>query len=178
MLDNLIGKAKSQMSGIEEFFAGLPGIKGYKDKEQRREADKTVRTLLARQLDDQKKRLNGLQAELIEAGQLDMVDDIERSAMKLQTLSDRIRTASYGYAPLFDDVRVTEAELDALAKFDEAMVEKVKEIATAIDGMSELVSTPDADWKTSLRALNNLISQLNTEFGHRSEAILQSAPEE
>ena len=57
MLDDLMAKAKDPMNVVENVVAGVPGIKGYKEKELRRETDKTVRTMVARQLDDQKARV-------------------------------------------------------------------------------------------------------------------------
>jgi len=113
MTDDLMNKAKDQMNVLERVVAGVPGYKGYKEKELRRETDKTLRTVLTRQIEDQKARLTGLQVELISGGQLGLMDDMERCATKMQILADSIRTASYGYAPLFDDVRVKEEELDA-----------------------------------------------------------------
>ena len=178
MQDDLKAKAKDQMNVLENVIAGVPGIKGYKEKELRRETDKTVRTMVARQLDDQKARLSSLQVDLVNNGQLDLLDDMERAATKLQTLSDRVRTASYGYAPLFDDVRVKEAELDALGQFDQAMFQDVARIQTTIDGMGALAGRPDSDWLESIRALTTALDTLNTQFGHRSEVILQTATED
>jgi hypothetical protein len=175
MQDDLMAKAKDQMNVVEKVIAGVPGIKGYKEKEQRRETDKTVRTMVARQLDDQKARLTNLQVELVNNGQLDLLDDMERAATKMQTLSDRVRTASYGYAPLFDDARVKEAELDALGQFDQAMFQDVARISTIIDGMGALAGRPDNEWMESIRALTTTLDNLNTEFGHRGEVILQTA---
>ncbi|MEI2692459.1 MAG: hypothetical protein V9H69_23175 [Anaerolineae bacterium] len=174
MQDDLMAKAKDQMNVVENVLAGVPGIKGYKEKELRRETDKTVRTMVARQLDDQKARLTNLQVDLVNNGQLDLLDDMERAATKLQTLSDRVRTASYGYAPLFDDVRVKEAELDALGQFDQAMFQDVVRISTIIDGMAGLSGRPDAEWLESIRALTTTLDNLNTQFGRRSEVILQA----
>ena len=83
MQDDLMAKAKDQMNVVENVLAGVPGIKGYKEKELRRETDKTVRTMVARQLDDQKARLTNLQVDLVNNGQLDLLDDMERAATKL-----------------------------------------------------------------------------------------------
>ncbi len=178
MQDDLKAKAKDQMNVLERVIAGVPGIKGYKEKELRRETDKTVRTMVARQLDDQKARLSSLQVDLVNNGQLDLLDDMERAATRLQTLSDRVRTASYGYAPLFDDARVKEAELDALGQFDQAMFQDVARIQTIIDGMAALAGRPDSDWLESIRALTTTLDNLNTQFGHRSEVILQTATQD
>ncbi len=174
MIDDLMAKAKDPMNVVEKVIAGVPGIKGYKEKELRRETDKTVRTQVARQLDEQRARLSNLQVDMVDNGQLSLLDDMERAATKLQTLSDRVRTASYGYAPLFDDVRVKEAELDALGQFDQAMFQDVARIQTIIDGMAGLAGRPDAEWMESIRALTTTLDNLNTQFGRRGEVILQA----
>ncbi len=176
LTEELLAKAREQMDAVEKTVYGVPGIKGYKEKELRREVDKTVRDMLARQLADQRARLTNLQVDLVVGGQLSLVDDLERSGIKLQTLTDRIRTASYGYAPLFDDVRVKEAELDALAKFDLDMFAGVERIKTMLDNMSTLAGRPEAEWMESIRALNATLDDLNTEFGHRNEVILNVTP--
>lgn len=176
MTDDLMNKAQSQMNVLERTLAGVPGYKGYKQKELRRETDKTLRTVLARQIEDQKARLTGLQTDLVSSGQLGLLDDMERCATKMQLLADSIRTATYGYAPLFDDVRVKEEELDALARFDQGLFDGVERIKTVVDTMSTLAGRPEPDWMESIRALNSTVENLNVEYGHRREVILQAAP--
>jgi hypothetical protein len=94
----------------------------------------------------------------------------------MQILADSIRTASYGYAPLFDDVRVKEEEVDALAQFDEGLAAGVERIKTMSDTMGTLAGRPEQDWIESIRALSTTVENLNTEFGHRREVILQVTP--
>ena len=79
----------------------LPGIKGYREKDMRREADKQVRDALARRLESRRRKMTGLQDDLLAAGGLLWLDDVERLVGRLQLLIDRIKTASYGYAPFF-----------------------------------------------------------------------------
>ena len=173
-MDDLMNQAKEQMSLFERVLSGVPGIKGYKEKELRRETDKAYRNVLAKQLEDQKTRLDGVQAELAAGGQLGLLDDLERSGKKLQRLADRVRTATYGYAPLFDLVKVKEEQLDALMKFDRDMFEDVERISTILDNMSTMQGLPESQWAESIRALNTTLDNLNTSFGHREEVILQS----
>lgn len=170
---DLIEKAKAAQGALERTFAGLPGIKGYKEKELRREADKTVRTLLARDLDEQRKRLQALQLELLTAGGLRWIDGVERAVSRLQTLVDRIRTASYGYAPLFDDVKVKEAQLDALAQFDQQMVERVGALQAEVEKLAEAVKAREGIGEAA-SALADHVAMLNTVWGHRQDAILNA----
>jgi hypothetical protein len=177
-MDELLDQAQGQMDTFEKVLAGVPGIKGYKEKEQRRETDKAYRKVLAQRLDDQKARLDNLQAELASSGQLSILDDLERSGKKLQRLSDRMRTASYGYAPLFDLVKVKEAQLDALLTYDKSLFQDVERIKTVIDNMTTMSGLPEQEWQESIRALNTILDDLNTSFGHREEVILQVAETE
>lgn len=170
---DLIEKAKAAQGALERTFAGLPGIKGYKEKELRREADKTVRELLARDLDEQRKRLQALQVDLLGAGGLQWVDDVERAVNKLQTLVDRIKTASYGYAPLFDDVKVKEPQLEALAQFDQQMVDRVGALQAQVDALAAAVKAREGIGDAA-GALTDHLDMLNTVWGHRQEAILNS----
>ena len=68
------------------------------------------------------------------------MDDVDQAIVKLQTLIDRIKTASYGYAGLFDPVRIKEAQLDALNRFDMAMAQEVGVINTAIVNLANAIA--------------------------------------
>jgi hypothetical protein len=170
---DFVDKAKGAMGKLEGLMAQLPGLKGYKEKELRREADKTVRDMLVRELGDQRQRLATIQMELVNSGGLRWVDDVDRGVTKLQLLSDRIKTASYGYAPLFDDVRVKEAQLDALIQFDQQMTEQVVELKDAVDTLAGAVMRKEGIGE-AIPPLNNLLDELNTTWGHRDEVILNT----
>ncbi|MDW8317683.1 MAG: hypothetical protein RMN53_07575 [Anaerolineae bacterium] len=173
MDQDLLRQGKEAMGPVETVLASVPGIKGYKEKELRRATDKAVREHVARRLQEQQARLTNLQGDLLRSGGLSLVDDMERANTKLQLLADRVRTASYGYAPLFDLVRVKEAQLDALMAFDANLLTGVERIEAILDNMATLAGRPDSEWLEAIRALNTALDQLNTEFGRRSELITQ-----
>lgn len=172
MTDDLMNQAMGGMNALEKALHGVPGYRGYKEKELRRETDKTLRETVARQLMDQRGRLTAVQADLVADGQLSLLDNLERADRKLVLLADRIRTASYGYAPLFDDLRIKEAELDALARFDEALAADVSRVGAIIDNLTTLAGRPEQDWAEGIRALITALDTMNTDFGHRGEAII------
>lgn len=158
---------------LEQLVRKIPGYKGYKDKELRREADKLLRTQIASQVDEQRKRLSELQMQLISQAQIEHVDDMERAVMKLQLLSDRIKTASYGYAGLFDAVKVKEEQLDALYDFDNQMLDHVQEIASDVDQVASTIAAKEGVG-LAIAELVVTAEQANLTFGHRDEAILQA----
>jgi hypothetical protein len=166
------GKVAESRGGFEKLVGKIPGYKGYKEKEMRRDADKLLRQTLARQLDDQRVRLSGLQLELINKRRYGLLDDLERAVGKLTLLSDRIKMATYGYSGLFDAVKVKEKELDALYDFDNSLIDSVPKVAAGIDGV-EAAITSDGDVPAAITALVGVLQTLSTTFDHRQEVILQ-----
>jgi hypothetical protein len=164
---------EAAQGGFENLVSKIPGYKGYKDKELRREADKLLREEIAGKFDDQRKRVVELQNQLISQAQIDFLDDLERAVMKLQLLIDRMKTASYGYAGLFDAVKVKEEQLDALYQFDNQMLDFVDDVAADVDQLASAITAKEGIGEE----INDLVSTMNDAnlaFGHREEAILQA----
>jgi hypothetical protein len=163
--------------GFEELVGKIPGYKGYKEKELRRQADKLLRGQVADELDVQRRRLSEQQMELIHAGLIEYTDDLDRAVVKLQTLVDRIRTASYGYRSFFDAVKVKEEQLDALYAFDTELLAGVPELAAGIDAVTEAIESGEGIPAT-IKALIKTTAQMNEQFSKRQDAIYQVGQEE
>jgi len=167
-----VEKAREAMGGVERFFAKLPGIKGYREKEMRREADRLLRVGLARRLSAQRRRLSALQLDLLKASGLEWMDDLDRVVGKLQLLIDRINRADYGYAPYFDLERIKEEELERLAQFDQSLAERLPDVVTGVDTVAAAV-TANEGIADALGGLTDVLVELNELFGQRDEAIRQ-----
>lgn len=170
MADNFTEFAKSQMGAVEKLIKGLPGIGGYIDKELRRDADKRVREAIAASLDQSKAALIGVQSALLKGGGLTLMDDINEAVVALQTLADRIKTASYGYAGLFDPVRIKEEQLDALVRFDKALAQEIGAVNEKIAALASAVKE-HSDINTALDQLNQKVAELSMLFSKRSQVI-------
>lgn len=164
MTDNFVEFAKGQMGAVEKL------LKGYIDKELRRDANKRVREAIAASLEQGKVALTAAQNALLKSGGLTQMADVNEVIVALQTLADRIRTASYGYAGLFDPVRITEEHLDALLRFDRSLAQKVGALNEQIAALGQAVKDR-GDIGPALDKLKEMIAELNTLFGERSQAI-------
>jgi hypothetical protein len=171
MSDQFVDFAKSQMGAIERLLKGLPGISGYVDKELRRDADKRVREGLVQTLDHSRSELMDIQNRLLSGGGLLYMDDVDQAVVKLQTLIDRIKTASYGYAGLFDAVRIKEEQLDALHRFDVAMVSEVAALNEAISALSNAVADNTNIAPTASR-VTKVVADLNRLYDKRKDAVM------
>jgi len=171
MSDKFVDFAKSQMGAVERLIKGLPGIGGYIDKELRRDADKRVRESIALSLEQSKAALLDIQNRLLKGGGLALMDDVEDAIVKLQTLTDRVKTASYGYAGLFDAVRIKEAALDALNRFDLAMAQQVGSINSAIATLAQSVEER-GNIGAAVDQVTKTVTDLSRLFDRRKEAIV------
>jgi len=160
-------------TGIEQLAMKIPGYKGYKQKELRREADKLLRDRIALELSDQRKRLDEMQNRLLSQAMIEYLDDVERAMTKLTLLHDRIRTATYGYAGLFDAVKVKEEQLDELYEYDAGMLSFADELASDIDRLASAVSAREGV-QEAIGEIVETIDAANRTFDHRHEAILHA----
>jgi len=165
-----IEKAKSEMGPLTKKLTGLPGIAAYREKEMRRDSDKLVRDRLVHELEARRTRINGLQQQVLSAGGLLLMDDMEQVTGRLQLLIDRIRTAAYGYAGFFDLQRVLEPQLEALIKYDQALFDTLPALDSSIDELEKAVQANDAI-PAALQAVSAVLTDLGDKFGRRMEAI-------
>jgi len=173
MSDQMVESAKEKMGAVEALLKGLPGIRGYVDKELRRATDKRLREQLADALQRDKDALLQIQKQLLANSGLKWVAKVDSAVQRLQTTIDRIRSASYGYAGFFSDVRIREEELDALYRFDQSLATQISAITPIVDRLA--TATAGDDLTTMLEELAVAISAVDKRFGERNSAI--TAPE-
>ena len=167
---SLLDQIKGDMSNLEETVTNaIPGYKGYKQKELRREADKLLRDTLADRMRTLKTQLDELQKDLISGGKFDLLDEVESAATQLQTFIDRVKTASYGYSGLFDAKRVKEEDLDRLYEFDAHLMDYVERIEGAIQNAAENIGGEEGE--AGIRAIRDLTREANATFDRRREYI-------
>ncbi len=166
---SLLDNVKREMSGLEELVAKIPGYKGYKEKEQRREADKLLRDHIAGRMRTAKTQLDALQTDLISAGKYNLLTETGSAATQIQTFIDRVRTAPYGYSGLFDAVRVKEDDLDRVYEFDAALVSYADRIEGAIARAREGIEGEDA--RALVLVIRDLGREANTTFDQRADVL-------
>jgi len=165
-----VENAKASMGGIERIFSALPGVQGYREKEMRRDADRQVRDQFVHELEVRRAGIARLEVDLLAAGGLVWMDDIERLVGHVQLLMDRVRTAPSGYAGFFDLQRVKEPELEKLAQFDKALFESLPKLDEALAAL-EKAAGANEDIQQAVNAVADILAQLGDTFGRRMEAI-------
>ena len=172
MSDQIYDKVDSDLDPFKKIASKIPGFGGYIERQKRRDSDKLLRETISDRFDQQYQRISSLQRDLISEGEIGYVDDLEASAIKLRTFSDRVRRATRGYSGLFDAVKINEEELALLYQYDAQMLDLVDEVSRAIDNVEASIGSDGLP--ASIRHLKSVSQQSIDVYDRREEVILGS----
>ena len=155
---------------IDQMLDSIPGYAGYRDKERRRDSDRLIRENLAMEYGQLADRLGRLATTLADERKIMAIPVVDKPFKRLTSFIDRVRTASYGYAPLFSGTAVDADALDQVALFDRALADQQETLTQQITAL-EQTSPDDAAFKTRASEIATTIDGLHQRFDKRHEII-------
>jgi len=169
-MDDFFQKVTSQQDPFRKLASYIPGFGGYIERENRRDADKILRTTVAQRFEDQWRRVSQLQSDLVSNGMIAYVDDMEKAAIKLRTFIDKISTAPRGYSGLFDATKINEKELTSIYQFDAAFFDLADQIAHGVDNVEQTMGD-EAALPAAIRNIVSLSRLAVETYEKRSEVV-------
>lgn len=157
---------------LERLARVIPGVARYQDRGGLRETDKQVRVLLADRLGEFNRILEGAARRLTEAKRLDRLPALDQVARRVNTLADRIRYASYGFAGVFDLHKIRETQLAALHRFDLDLMETVPRLRQPLMALAE-AATGEAGFPQALQAVEAALQDFENRLADR-ETVARS----
>ena len=160
------------MSGgsMDRFLNSIPGYAGYRSKEKRRESDRLIRERLAEDYGRLADRLGRLATRYADQRDLTAVRQINKPHTRLVTFRDRLRSATYGYAPLFSDTVIDERALDQIAAFDRSLGEGLEPLEREIAAV-ESAAPGTAEFTSAIQSLETAVEGLHERFAGRDEVM-------
>jgi hypothetical protein len=163
---------KSQMRLSERIAAAIPGFRGYKEKELRRESDRLIRNHLYLKLSTAKSDLKTIFQKVSDRRYFDVMTDMDRLTAKMDRVVEKVNHASYGYTGLFDAIKVKEDALDRMIAFDSQLIEGVNVVSSEITALkTELASGETKNLKTRIQAITEKLESFEGTFDSRDEVI-------
>jgi hypothetical protein len=170
---DLYSDVKSQMRLSERIAAFIPGFRGYKEKELRRESDKLLRNHLQLKLSTAKSDLRAIFQKLSDRRYFDVLTDMDRLVAKMDRVVEKINHASYGYTGFFDAAKVKEEALDRMITFDSNLIDEIEAVTSAVVSFkTELASGETKNLKTQIQNVTDKLEVLENTFDQREEVIL------
>lgn len=146
----------------------IPGYRGYRQKNLRRDEDRAVRQLVGKVIDNAKIDVKNAQRATI--GDLGAMRDGERIYSKMDRYSVDVKKAVNGYSAWHDSVKILESELDAVVSWDAALIDDVEDLKAKTEMLMR-----DADSGSpigsDLKLLERTVDKLIDDFRQRDNVM-------
>jgi hypothetical protein len=170
---DVYAEAKKQMRLGERIVAAIPGFRGYKEKELRRESDRLIRNHLHLKLSESKDDLKAVFQKLSDRRYFDVITDMDRLMAKVDRITEKVNHASYGYSGFFNIVKVTEENLDRMIDFDNKLIGEAEGLAADVDAFkAEIAKGETKNVKERVQSVTDEIEAFEETFDKRAEVIL------
>jgi hypothetical protein len=170
---DVYAQAKSQMRLSERIVAALPGFRGYKEKELRRESDKLIRNHLTLKLSKDKDNVRTISQKIADRRYLDVFADVDRLTARMDRITEKVNHASYGYSGFFDVVKIKEENLDRMIAYDNQLLDTVNTLTAEIDALkAQLLSGDYSNLKDKVQGVADKLEMFEDTFDKREEVIL------
>jgi len=157
---------------LERLMLDLPGFRGYKLREQRREAYRIVRSYVYDSLERSRDDLMSSLQTLTDNKLSELVEPMNRLVAKLDRVAEKINRASYGYAGFFDSVRIEEPDLDRMLAYDTQLVDSARKFSEMVTSFrNNLMQNKFDDVRNSQLQLDGAIGGLELAFDQRKSVI-------
>jgi hypothetical protein len=165
-------KAKGEMRLTERILAELPGFRGYKEKELRRESDRLIRNHIYERLTIARRDLKETFQKLSDNKMQEVLTDMDRFIMRFDRVAEKINHASYGYAGFFNVVKVEENKLDKMIEFDNGLLDSVEKLVAEADAFNKETAKRNFEkTRDHLDNLGSMLEELEETFDGRDEVV-------
>lgn len=169
---NYLERVREEMGLLEKIMSYIPGYRGYKEKELRRESDRLVRMEVANKLKSAKMIFRKKFANPLIAQMLSEEDAYRFEAFlsRLDRVTQRVDRAVAGYAGIFDAVKVREDKLDVVIQHDLGLMERAESIKADVEKVAEM-EVGKKEWKDAMDELIHKVEELDEFIDRRSEVL-------
>ncbi|HEV2225482.1 MAG TPA: hypothetical protein VGR56_01605 [Nitrososphaerales archaeon] len=150
----------------------IPGLRGYRSKEDIRVSDELLRNQVADRLDKVKGNLDQIRKQMAAAGDFTNLTSVGSLISQVQALSGEVRHAAQGYAGFVAPIQVNEDKLNKLYDYDYAFVTTVFQLDDATSpGNLKYDSTSPNSIQTALGGFVQTVADIRQKWSLRIEAI-------
>lgn len=171
-MNDLYEQIVNDRGTLRNWMDKVPGLRGYMDKGDRREADRMMRDYIAEQLQQRLTRFTGMEKQILKAGGMSFMSDTRDAKAKVQTYIDKVKAAAPGYSGFFAAVKVDEAAMDRLYAFDEAQVRYVERLDGLLDELASAIENGEGIGP-AIQAIYDLAQEAIQAFALREDVLTE-----
>lgn len=150
----------------------IPGVRGYRSKEDIRVSDELLRNQTADRLDKVKSNLEQLRKQMAGSGDFTNLTSMGSLISQVQGLSGEIRHAAQGYAGWVAPITINEDKLNKLYEYDYSFVSAVFQLDDAtLPGKLTYDCTAPNSVQTTIGQLTRALADIRQKWSLRIETI-------
>ncbi len=165
-------QVEANRGGLKKLQLLIPGLRGYRTKEDIRVSDEMLRNQAADRLDRAKGNLEQVRRQVAAANDLTNLTAVGSLISQIQGLSGEVRHAAQGYAGFVAPIQVNEDKLNKLYEYDYSFVSSVFQLeeATASESVNYDAASPNSIQAT-VGQVSKTIAGMKAKWSDRMEAI-------
>lgn len=150
----------------------IPGLRGYRSKEDIRVSDELLRNQVADRLDKVKGNLEQLRKQVAASSDFTNLTSVGSLIAQVQTLSGEVRHAGQGYAGWVAPIQINEDKLNKLYDYDYSFVTLVFQFDDATSpGKLTYDSTAPNSVQTAIGGFVRTVADIRQKWSQRMEVI-------
>ena len=165
-------KVDDERSLTQKIMKFIPGWRGYRIKEERRNADRILRDQIVERLRRTQDIIEDIRREVVEAELEGAYTTIRSLTSRTERLISKIEHADYGYRPLFDAIKIKEDDLMNMLRFDTWFVEVIQDFDRLASEALDIVSDDSTLALKQIKELRRMFSRMTRKWRDRSDVIM------
>ena len=172
MPTDIRGRVEEARGILKKIQTFIPGFRGYRLREDLRDADRMLRSQLAQKLSLERRGLEecrGLLVQSYGSKELDLIGGLINQFKKVE---GAVTHAEMGYSGFAADIQIKEEELDKLYEFDASMLDHIVAIHVSIESLkNELMAADETASYKDIMNIKARITDFEDKFNRRMLVI-------
>ncbi len=150
----------------------VPGFRGYRRREDLRDADRMLRAQIAGHLGSVRQGLEDSRSLIIGGWNSKELELLGGVISQLKKVEGQVAHAETGYSGFVADIEVKEDQIFRLYDFDASMIDMIGEMRASLDAIrTSLASRDSVQAQRDILAMRTLINNFESQFDRRLRVI-------
>ena len=169
---SIMEKVDDERTLTQKIMKLIPGWRGYRIKEERRNADRILRDQIIERLRQSAEKIQDIRAAIVEEEIEEVYRAVDSLMSRTEKLISRIEHADYGYRPFFDAIKIKEDDLENMLRYDTWFAEEVQAFDQRCDDVLALIEEDPDEAVGHIKDLRRTASKMNRKWKEREQVIM------
>ncbi len=150
----------------------VPGFRGYRQREDLRDADRMLRDQLAKKLGAQREEVEGARSLVTRSFRSKELELMGKVINQYKRTEGLVSHSAMGYSGISADIQFKQDELSRLYDYDAAMIDGLSSMQQAIEAVkASLTAEDNPAARANITQLKSLIDNFEDQFKRRIDLI-------